>query len=382
MTRIVVLGAGMVGAVMADDLAREADFEVSVADVREDALARAHARNPRVRGVRADLADVATVRRLAADADLVCGALSSALGFGALRAVIEAGKPYADISFMPEDAWSLDAFAKERGVACIVDAGVAPGLSNLLAGRAVARLAPCERLRILVGGLPRVRSKPFEYKAGFAPSDVIEEYTRPSRVVEHGRVVVHEALSEVEPVEIAGLGTLEAFHTDGLRSLAVTLDVPNMVEKTLRYPGHAEQMRAFREAGLFSKEEIVVGGTRVVPLAVTSAMLFPQWTYAEGEEDLTAMRIEATGVRAGRRVRLVYELFDVYSRTERATSMSRTTALPCALFARLLASGAWQKPGVVAPEVLGADEALTNQLLAGLAQRGVVVRDSEVELEG
>lgn len=367
---------------MADDLAREADFEVSVADVREDALARAHARNPRVRGVRADLADVATVRRLAADADLVCGALSSALGFGALRAVIEAGKPYADISFMPEDAWSLDAFAKERGVACIVDAGVAPGLSNLLAGRAVARLAPCERLRILVGGLPRVRSKPFEYKAGFAPSDVIEEYTRPSRVVEHGRVVVHEALSEVEPVEIAGLGTLEAFHTDGLRSLAVTLDVPNMVEKTLRYPGHAEQMRAFREAGLFSKEEIVVGGTRVVPLAVTSAMLFPQWTYAEGEEDLTAMRIEATGVRAGRRVRLVYELFDVYSRTERATSMSRTTALPCALFARLLASGAWQKPGVVAPEVLGADEALTNQLLAGLAQRGVVVRDSEVELEG
>ena len=373
MTRIVVLGGGMVGAVMADDLAREAAFEVAVADVREAALERARARNPRVRGIKADLSDPSAVQRLAADADLVCGALSSALGFQSLRAVIEAGRPYADISFMPEDAWTLDSLARERGVPCIVDAGVAPGLSNLLAGRAVGRLAPCERLRILVGGLPRVRTKPFEYKAGFAPSDVIEEYTRPSRIVEHGQVVVREALSEVEHVDIAGLGTLEAFNTDGLRSLAVTLPVPNMVEKTMRYPGHAEQMRAFRAAGLFSKDEVVVGGQRVRPLDLTSAVLFPKWTYAEGEEDLTALRVEAEGLQAGVRVRLVDELLDHYSQGERATSMSRTTALPCALFARLLAAGTFSRPGVHAPEALGADEALVEHVLAGLRARGVHV---------
>jgi saccharopine dehydrogenase-like NADP-dependent oxidoreductase len=234
-------------------------------------------------------------------------------------------------------------------------------------------LAPCERLRILVGGLPRLRNKPFEYKAGFAPSDVIEEYTRPSRIVEHGRIGVREALSEVEHVDVAGLGTLEAFNTDGLRSLAVTLDVPHMIEKTMRYPGHTDLMRAFREAGLFSKEEIVVGGARVRPLDVTSAVLFPKWTYAEGEEDLTALRVEAEGHEAGRRVRLFYEMLDFYSQSERATSMSRTTALPCALFARMLASGRWSRPGVVAPEALGADEALTGELLQGLAARGIDV---------
>lgn len=363
----------MVGAVMADDLAREPAFEVSVADLRETALERAHALNPRVRGVRADLSDPAEVRRLAEGADLVCGALSSALGFATLRAVIEAGRPYADISFMPEDAWELDALARERGVACIVDAGVAPGLSNLLAGRLVDELAPCERLRILVGGLPRVRTKPFEYKAGFAPSDVIEEYTRPSRVVEHGAVVVREALSEVELVDFEGLGTLEAFVTDGLRSLAVTMPVPNMVEKTMRYPGHADLMRAMRSAGLFSKDEVSVGGARVRPLDVTSAVLFPKWTYEEGEEDLTALRVEAEGVPDGRRTRVVYELLDTYSRTERATSMSRTTALPCALFARWLASGRWSRPGVVAPEIPGRESALVDDLLAGLAARGVRV---------
>ena len=365
----------MVGAVMADDLAREASFEVTVADVREAALERAHARNPRLRGERADLSDPSAVRRLAEGADVVCGALSSALGFQSLRAVIEAGRPYADISFMSEDAWDLDALAREHGVPCIVDAGVAPGLSNLLAGRAVARLAPCERLRILVGGLPRLRVKPFEYKAGFAPSDVVEEYTRPSRIVEHGQVVVREALTEVEHVDVPGLGTLEAFNTDGLRSLAVTLAVPHMAEKTMRYPGHADLMRTFRAAGLFSKEEIVVGGVRVRPLDVTSAVLFPEWTYAEGEEDLTALRVEADGIEGGQRVRLVYELLDFYSQRERATSMSRTTALPCALFARMLAAGRWSRPGVVAPEALGADEALTHELLQGLAARGIDVTE-------
>jgi len=371
----------MVGAVMADDLARDASFEVTVADVREAALERARARNPNVRGVRADLSDPSAVRRLAEGADVVCGALSSALGFQSLRAVIEAGTPYADISFMPEDAWDLDALARERGVPCIVDAGVAPGLSNLLAGRATARLAPCERLRILVGGLPRMRVKPFEYKAGFAPSDVVEEYTRPSRIVEHGRIVVREALTEVEHVDIAGLGTLEAFNTDGLRSLAVTLAVPHMVEKTMRYPGHADQMRAFRAAGLFSKEEIVVGGARVRPLDVTSAVLFPKWTYAEGEEDLTALRVEAEGSEHGRRIRVVYELLDFYSQRERATSMSRTTALPCALFARMLATGRWSQPGVVAPEALGADETLTREVLQGLAARGVDVTERVLALD-
>jgi lysine 6-dehydrogenase len=382
MTRIVVLGGGMVGAVIADDLAREAAFEVTVADVREGALERARARNPRVRGARADLSDPSAVRHLAEGADVVCGALSSALGFQSLRAVIEAGKPYADISFMPEDAWELDALARERGAPCIVDAGVAPGLSNLLAGRAAARLQPCERLRILVGGLPRLRIKPFEYKAGFAPSDVVEEYVRPSRIVEHGQLVVREALTEVELVDIAGLGTLEAFNTDGLRSLAVSLPVPHMVEKTMRYPGHADLMRAFREAGLFSKEEVVVaGGARVRPLDVTSAVLFPKWTYAEGEEDLTALRVEAEGLERGRRVRIVYELLDFYSQRERATSMSRTTALPCALFARMLASGRWTRPGVVAPEALGADEALTREVLHGLAARGVEVVEREAPLD-
>src|SRR5207247_9524925 len=140
-------------------------------------------------------------------------------------------------------------------------------------------------------------------KAGFAPHDVIEEYTRPSRIVEHGRIVVREALSEPELMEFPELGTLEAFNTDGLRSVATTLAVPFMKEKTLRYPGHIELMRVLRSVGLFAKDPIEVKGPRgsagsaasVRPLDVLSTLLFPQWTYEEGEADLTVMRIDAKG---------------------------------------------------------------------------------------
>ena len=304
MSNAIVLGAGMVGSVMAADLAADPNLSVSIADVSERNLGSAVERAARadavVRGIRADLSKPEAIRELVAPFDLVLGSLPSVLGFAALRAVIEAGKSYCDISFMPEDALDLDALAKERGVTCVVDCGVAPGMSNMIAGFEAGRMERCERIGIYVGGLPRERRWPFQYKAAFAPSDVIEEYTRPSRVVRHGKLTVLDALSEPELMDFAGVGTLEAVITDGLRSLARTMPgVPNMEEKTLRYPGHYALMRVFRATGLFGKEPIDVRGASVSPLDVVSALMFPKWTYEPGEEDLTVMRVIVEGVRAG-----------------------------------------------------------------------------------
>ncbi|MDF1839050.1 MAG: saccharopine dehydrogenase C-terminal domain-containing protein, partial [Planctomycetota bacterium] len=209
------------------------------------------------------------------------------------------------------------------------------------------------------------------YKAGFAPSDVIEEYTRPSRIVEHGQVVVREALSEPELMEFDGVGTLEAFNTDGLRSLIDTLDVPHMKEKTLRYPGHIELMRVFRETGLFQKEPIDVQGQKVSPLALTQALLFPKWTFEEGEEDLTVMRIIVRGEEAGKPKAYRWDLYEPYSQAERATSMSRTTALPCTIMARMLVDGTFAEPGVHPPEMLGSNKAIVDRMLRELAERGI-----------
>jgi lysine 6-dehydrogenase len=370
--RAIVFGSGLVGAVIAADLAADPDFRVTIADSQPEAFGRAQQwAGGRLSTVVADLADGDQVRRLAAEHDIVLGALASHLGYQTLDAVIDAARPYCDISFMPEDALALDAAAKARGVPAVVDCGVAPGMSNLLAAFEAGRLERCERIDILVGGLPRERRWPFEYKAGFSPRDVIEEYTRPARYVEGGEMVVREALSEPELIDFDGIGTLEAFNTDGLRSLASTLSVPNMKERTLRYPGHIELMRIFRAVGLFRSDLIEVAGTRIRPLDVISTLMFPMWSYQPGEPDLTVMRITVEGVSGGRRQRRIWDLLDYHDAATGWTSMARTTAFPCTIVARLLAAGRITTPGVLPPERLAGEESLVRHILAEHEKRGV-----------
>ncbi|MCU0723883.1 MAG: saccharopine dehydrogenase NADP-binding domain-containing protein, partial [Planctomycetes bacterium] len=134
-SRVVVLGAGRVGGVVARELARDPGFEVTVADLSPASLDRA-AKAATLKTVRADCSDPAAVRELVAPYDLVAGALPGWMGFRALRAAIEAGKNVCDISFMPEDATELDGLARKKGVTVVFDMGVAPGMSNLLIGSA------------------------------------------------------------------------------------------------------------------------------------------------------------------------------------------------------------------------------------------------------
>jgi lysine 6-dehydrogenase len=375
-TRYVVLGAGMIGSAIARDLAADPACEVHVADVQGDRLAILRS-EANVKTTEATLTEPGVVRRVVAGADVVVGALPSLLGYAALTQVIEAGCHHVDVSFMTEDPSTLDSAARAKGVTVLYDCGVAPGLTHMLAGCAAARLAPCERLEIYVGGLPAERRWPFEYKAGFAPYDVIEEYTRPVQIVEEGRVVVREALSEPELLDFPGLGTLEAFNTDGLRSLVRSLRVPFMKEKTLRYPGHVELMRIFRETGLFSKESVVVGTQSVRPLDLTAALLFPRWTFAPREADLTVMAVRAQGQLGGETKELRWDLFDRFDPATGLRSMSRTTGFTATAVARQVASGAFRQPGVSAPEALGAQPKLLQAILSDLRARGVDVVGGE-----
>jgi lysine 6-dehydrogenase len=370
MKRILVLGGGMVGSVIARDLAADAAHEVTLADVRADALERLCADAP-ITGRVADCADPDAIRAMAPEYDLIVGALPGRYGYAALRAVIESGRNYCDITFMPEDAWELDGLAKEHGVTCVVDMGVAPGMSNLLAGTAACRLAPCHSVDIYVGGIPADPKPPFNYKAAFSPADVIEEYVRPSRLVEDGKIVIKAALSEPEPIGFPGVGALEAFNTDGLRSLASRLDVPFMREKTMRYPGHRAVMLELREAGFFDESVHDVNGVSIRPRDLAAALLFPHWTYEEGEADLTVMRVSGVGELDGAPTRLTWDLHDRFDPATGFSSMARTTAFPCTIMARMMLEGAIDDPGVHPPEDFAQRDEVLATLLAGLKERGV-----------
>jgi len=373
--KIIVLGAGLVGRPMACDLAADPDFEVTVADINADALAQAAARWP-VRTVQADLRDAARVQELAKAGDLVVSAVPGFMGYATLQAVIEAKRPVVDIAFFPEDPFGLDALAQSQGVTAVVDCGVAPGMSNLLVGHAARQLEAVERVLVYVGGLPEVREWPYDYKAVFSPIDVIEEYVRPARYVENGQLVVRPALSDPEFVNFPGVGTLEAFNTDGLRTLATTIDAPNMKEKTLRYPGHITKMALLRETGFFGTEPVEVGGAKIRPVDFTAKILFPLWHLNEGDTDLTVMRILVEGREAGRRVRYTWDLLDRFDAATKVHSMARTTGYTATAAARLLAGGLYRRGGIVPPEYIGREPDCVAFMLAELARRGVIYRQT------
>jgi lysine 6-dehydrogenase len=372
MKKIVVLGSGMVGRVIALDLAP--DFEVTAVDVRPDNLARL-AGTP-VRTVQADLSSAAAIPALIAGADLVVGAVPGSMGFATLREAIAAGRDVVDISFFPEDALALDQAARAAGITVVVDCGVAPGMSNMICGYHAARMT-VERFACYVGGLPVRRDWPFEYKAPFSPADVIEEYVRPARYVENGHLVVKPALSDPELMDFAEVGTLEAFNSDGLRSLLTTMTVPNMIEKTLRYPGHSGLIRVMRDSGFFGTGEIEVPGGRVRPLDVTSALLIERWRLDDLDDEFTVMRVIVEGRTGGRPARIQYDLFDRRDRATGFSSMARTTGFPAASVARQVLAGKFRRKGVSPPEVLGADEAVFHAVLDDLAARQVIYRKTE-----
>ena len=374
MKKITVLGSGMVGRVMALDLSGE--FEVTSVDVSPANLEPL--RKTPVKCLQADLSAPGAVRDIVDGADLVVGAVPGWMGFAALGEVIAAGKDVVDISFFPEDAFLHDEAAREAGVTAVVDCGVAPGMSNMILGYHAARMT-VSRFECYVGGLPFRREFPFEYKAPFSPADVIEEYTRPARYVENGHVVVKPALSDVEHLDFPEVGTLEAFNSDGLRSLLTTMKVPNMIEKTLRYPGHVGHIRALRESGFFGTGEIDVRGQKVRPLDATSAVLFKHWQLHEEDDEFTVMRILVEGTEGGRTKTVQYDLFDRRDKTTGFSSMARTTGFPATAAARLVLSERFTRKGICPPEFLGADETVFRTVMEELAARSVVYRSKEIE---
>ncbi len=372
--KIIVLGAGLVGGPMTMDLANgpsgDSNFEVTVADISKKNLDKLVAKAP-ITPLVCDLSQPDDITRLVANYDFVVSAVPGFMGFQTLEAIINAGVNVVDIAFFPEDPFLLDDLAREKGVVAIMDCGVFPGMGSALVGRAARHLDKVTDLLIYVGGLPDVRQWPWEYKAVFSPVDVIEEYIRPARYVENGTLVTRPALSDPELIDFPQVGTLEAFNTDGLRTLLRTIDAPNMKEKTLRFPGHIEKMAVLREAGFFSEDLIEVNGQMIKPLDVTAKLLFPQWELKPGEGEFTVMQINIKGKKDGKAVRYQYDLLDRLDQNMGITSMARTTGFTATMAVRMVIGGLYKKTGISPPEYMGMQPGCVPYLLDGLKKRGI-----------
>lgn len=367
MKKVLVLGGGMVGSAIAIDLA--SDYEVTVLDHDEERLEFLKAHHP-LGTVVGDVTRVENLRKATKGCDLVIEAVPGHLGFAALKTIIALGKDVVDISFFDEDPFTLHVMALEKDVTAVVDCGIAPGLSNAILGYHARRME-VDSYECLVGGLPCKRTWPYQYKAPFSPIDVIEEYTRPARLVEDGVLVTKPALSDASLVEIDPIGTLEAFNTDGLRTLLKTMKIRTMREQTLRYPGHIDYIRVLRKSGLFGKEPVSVGDGWVRPIDLTTKLLFPLWRLDENEAEFTVMQIRIRGKEEEKWKEYVYRLFDRFDQSTKVSSMARTTGYTCTAVARLLLEGLFTQKGICPPEDVGANEECFHRILKELKDHNV-----------
>jgi saccharopine dehydrogenase-like NADP-dependent oxidoreductase len=294
--------------------------------------------------------------------DIVINALPGNVAYKASRRAVEAGLDVIDVSFYAEDPFTLHEVAVKTGARYVPDAGVAPGLSNVLAGRLVADLGRLDELGIYVGGIPERPVGPLGYSVTWSPLDLIEEYTRPARLIKNGERTAVDPLSDVELIN-SPIGTLEAFYTDGLRTLLKTLadKVSTMYEKTLRWPGHVEKIRLLRDLGFMAEEG------EPPPREVTARLLA---RLKFDVPDVVYMKV--IGVRGEKRI--AYEV--LVKPRGGWTAMQIATGSVAVGMQYVIKD---LEPGVTPPEYIGMSNRLFPRLLSAIKQQGVVITQELVE---
>jgi saccharopine dehydrogenase-like NADP-dependent oxidoreductase len=252
----------------------------------------------------------------------------------------------------------------------VVDCGVVPGMANIILGDHVQKMR-VSSYECYVGGIPKSRNAPLGYKSPFPVLEVLDEYAGSGRMVENGQVVIKPMLSETMTIDLENVGTLACLNSDGLRSLIRTMDIPNMFEKTLRYPGHVDIMRIFKDAGFLNMTPIEVNGALVRPIDVTALLISPLWEYKQGEADLTVMRLVISGEENGKQATYTYDMYDEYDPTTGALSMARTTGYTCAAVTRLVLDGGYSQKGISPPEFVGRVDGCRESVEKYLGNRGV-----------
>ena len=322
--RIHCLGGGLVGSFVTRKLVEDG-FEVHLFDVVNRATPAVF-----------HLKDAASADH--SSADLIVNMVPGSIGHDVLRVLHEQGHNIVDLSFSETTPDQLPA---GQGVV-LWDVGIAPGLSNMLVALAQRELGRLDKVSIKVGGNPAQPDDGWSYMAPFSPHDVIAEYTRPARIVRDGTVTVVPAMDELHTVDANGR-TMEAFLTDGLRSL-INLPADSMGEYTVRWPGHIQRY----QRTTLSPDELV-----------------DAWAFDPQRPEFTWMEVR---VEAGENTR-VWTVED--SGKDGDSSMARTTGLVTFACVKAWSERTLFDRGVHPPEDLPDD--VIHNVIEVLKNEGVAV---------
>ncbi len=280
------------------------------------------------------------------------------------------------------------------------------------------------------GGLPapEANDNPFGYKFSWSPRGVCTAGKNPGRYRENGRQVEvpgPELFGHTHMVNVEGMGELEAYpNRDSLGYIDVygLEGVETMFRGTFRYPGWCETLKKIVDLGLleetpttypggmtfaqFTAGLLKTGGTgnlradlasqfgleagsavldrfewlgllsddplpitdqETTPLDILSARLLEKMPYRPGERDMIVLcHYFIAKFPSGAGEEITSTLID-YGQPNGDSSMARTVSLPAAVGARMILTGAINKPGVHIP----VSKDIYNPVLDELAEMGI-----------
>jgi len=380
--KIAIFGAGLMGATIARDLVKSNKVdEVTVHDVERRRLRalRGRERSSKLAIRVHDVRDTRKTAQLLKRFDVGIGALPHGMSEYAIRSTIDARVNFVDLIY----GWrfgqaSINSECRRRGITIIPACGLAPGLTNLLAMKGSEEMSNVDEVHIMVGGVPEKRKPPLNYRIVFSFQAVLEEYLRKARIIKNRKVVDVAALSGLETITFPPpIGKCECFYTDGLSTLVQTIrGVREMDEKTIRWPGHAAQIKTLIECGLLDTRPVTCNRAVITPREFLSNVLSEKLALRK-EKDLTLLRVEVSGKKDGKTTRHRFQMVDHYDSRHGITSMARTTAYPCSIAAQILASGRIQRKGLVPPEIAFKAD-LRDELLDYVEERGMIIEPKSI----
>ncbi len=346
--RFLVLGAGKMGYAAIYDLCEfgGADAQIIAVDShggRLDTITKRFT-DPRVSVVKADVGNTDELAYLMSGSDVVISCVTYKFNYDLSKAAIEAGASFCDLGGNEDIVrrqFLLDEMARERGVAIIPDCGLAPGLVSMLAAAAFDELDEVVSVKLRVGGLPVEPKQPLAYALFFSTEGLINEYVEDATVIREGRLLRVPSLVDREELEFAQpFGLMEAFNTSGgVSTLPATLGakVRDLDYKTIRYPGHCEQIKLLKDLGLMDSNPLNVNGEKIAPRAVLAALL--EQKLPREEPDVVLVRVEVTGSKNGEQTMIQWECIDFMDESTGLSAMMRMTAFPVSIIAQMLARG-------------------------------------------
>jgi lysine 6-dehydrogenase len=373
--RFAVIGSGMQGTAGGYDLAHfGAADQVIMADVSEARAQQAAQKINQLTGKKTAVARKVDARskadliKLAGEVDGILSATSYELNLSITEAAIEGSAHLVDLGGNTDVVFSqmkLSEKAKEKSLSIVPDCGLAPGLGNTLAALAISQFDQADKVQIRCGGLPQKPRGPLDYKLVFSVRGLTNEYFGKAWIIQDGKRVCVDTFQDVEALEFpAPVGKCEAFPTSGGTSTVPwTFEgkVKNLDYRTVRYPGHYAKMKCILDLGLLDLDPVEIDGSRVIPREIFHKIVPEKIAYPE-DHDLVVLRVNAEGIKNGKKASVTYDLMDFQDPRTGFSAMERTTAFPAALVLLHAARGQAQR-GVVALETALDNQAYFDELL-------------------